>query len=229
MRTLGLIGGMSWHSTVEYYQWINEYVARERGGHASARIALQSLDFEEIRHCQESGDWDAAGQILADAARGCVAGGATVVAICTNLMHKVAPQVEAAIDVPLLHIADAVADVARRDGHTTVGLLGTRWTMQETFYADRLGTHGIGVVIPDEADRLLVDRIIWDELTRGATSAASRAAYVRIIDDLARRGAESVVLGCTEISLLVRPDDVGVPLIDSARAHADALARVALS
>lgn len=228
METLGLIGGMSWHSTATYYRIVNEMVAAQLGGHASARIALQSLDFAEIRDCQVRGDWDAAGALLADAARRCVAGGATTVAICTNLMHKVAPQVEAAVDVPLLHIGDAVAGAAAERGWSTLGILGTRWVMEEPFYADRLARHGIAAVVPDEREREVVDRIVFDELTQGVVRDASRGTYVDVIRRLADQGAEAVVLACTEIGLLVSPEDSPLPIIDSAEVHARALGRVAL-
>lgn len=229
MRTIGLIGGMSWHSTASYYRIINEVVAERLGGHASAQIALQSLDFAAVRQCQVDGDWDGAGALLADAGRRCVAGGADVVAICTNLMHKVAPAVEAAVDVPLLHIADAVAGVAETRGWDRLGILGARWVMEETFYADRLARHGISAISPDADDRDLVDRVVFDELTQGRLRAESRAAYVSVIERLAERGAQAVVLACTEIGLLVGPDDSPLPLIDSADAHARALAEVALT
>ncbi len=229
MRTLGLIGGMSWHSTTTYYRTINEVVAERLGGHASAPISLQSLDFAGVRQCQVDGDWDRAAALLSDAARACVAGGAETVAICTNLMHKVAPQVEAAIDVPLLHIADAVAGVAEPHGWQRLGVLGARWVMEEDFYADRLARHGISTLIPGSADRGLVDRVIFEELTQGVVSEESRAAYVRVIEDLAARGAQAVVLACTEIGLLVGPEDSPLPLVCSADAHARALAEVALS
>lgn len=228
METLGLIGGMSWHSTATYYRIINEMIAERLGGHASARIALQSLDFAEIRDCQVRGDWDGAGELLADAARRCVAGGATTVAICTNLMHKVAPQVEAAVDVPLLHIGDAVAEEAGRRGWSTLGILGTRWVMEEPFYADRLARHGIRAVVPDEREREVVDRIVFDELTRGVVRDASRGTYVDVIRRLADQGADAVVLACTEIGLLVSPEDSPLPVIDSAEVHARALGRAAL-
>ena len=229
MQTIGLIGGMSWHSTASYYRIVNEAVADRLGGHASARIALQSLDFAEVRACQLAGDWDGAAALLTEAAQACVAGGADVVAICTNLMHKVAPEVEAAVDVPLLHIADAVAGVAGPQGWDRLGILGARWVMEETFYADRLGRHGITALAPGAADRDLVDRVIFDELTQGRIEDASRRGYVEVIERLAERGAQAVVLACTEIGLLVSPEDSPLPLIDSADAHARALAEVALS
>ena len=224
MNTLGLIGGMSWHSTMTYYRIINEAVAAARGGHASARIALQSLDFAEIRACQVAGDWDRAGTLLAEAGRRCEDSGATTVAICTNLMHKVAPQVEDALGVPLLHIADAVGAEAATHGWRTLGILGTSWVMEESFYADRLARHGITAVVPDAADREVVDQIIFDELTQGVVRDASREVYLDVIGRLAERGADAVVLACTEIGLLVSPEDSPLPVIDSAEAHARALA-----
>jgi aspartate racemase len=228
-RTLGLIGGMSWHSTATYYRLINEAVAAERGGHSSAKIVLQSLDFSEIRACQLAGDWARAGALLAGAARHCVDSGADVVAICTNLMHKVAPEVEGAIDVPLLHIADAVAAEGERRGWQRLGILGTRWVMEEPFYADRLARHGKQAVTPDAADRELVDRIVFDELTQGKVVESSRAAYLDVVGRLAEQGAEAVVLACTEIGLLIGPDDSPLPIIDSAEVHALELARAALA
>jgi aspartate racemase len=229
MQTIGLIGGMSWHSTASYYRIINEVVAERLGGHASAPITMQSLDFAAVRQCQVAGDWAGAGDLLGRAAQACVAGGADVVAICTNLMHKVAPAVEAAVDVPLLHIADAVADVASARGWSQLGVLGARWVMEESFYADRLARHGISAVVPRAADRFLVDRVIFDELTQGRILDASRAAYVEVIERLAERGAQAVVLACTEIELLVSEADSPLPLICSADAHARALAEVALA
>jgi aspartate racemase len=229
MQTIGLIGGMSWHSTASYYRIINEVVAERLGGHASAPITMQSLDFAAVRQCQVAGDWAGAGDLLGRAAQACVAGGADVVAICTNLMHKVAPAVEAAVDVPLLHIADAVADVASARGWSQLGVLGARWVMEEPFYADRLARHGISAVVPRAADRDLVYRVIFDELTQGRILDASRAAYVEVIERLAERGAQGVVLACTEIELLVSEADSPLPLICSADAHARARAEVALA
>jgi aspartate racemase len=228
METLGLIGGMSWHSTATYYRIINEVVSAARGGHASARISLQSLDFEEIRQCQLDGDWERAGELLAQAGQHCVRSGATTVAICTNLMHKVAPQVEAALDVPLLHIGDAVAAEARRRGWRTLGILGTTWVMEESFYADRLATHGVAAVAPAADDRASIDTIIFDELTQGVVTDASRATYVDVIGRLAEQGADAVVLACTEIGLLISPEDSPLPLIDSAEVHARELGLAAL-
>lgn len=225
---MGLIGGMSWHSTATYYRIINEVVASARGGHASAKIALQSLDFEEIRQLQRRGDWDAAAALLTEAGQRCVRSGATTVAICTNLMHKVAPAVEAGIDVPLAHIGDAVAAEAARNGWGTLGILGTRWVMEEDFYAARLSRHGVDVVVPDAADREAADTIVFDELTRGVVRDPSRARYLDIIRRLGDQGADAVVLACTEIGLLVGPADSPLPLVDSADVHARALGHLAL-
>lgn len=229
MRTIGLIGGMSWYSTVEYYRVINSEVQRRRGGHASASVALQSLDFAAVRRCQQDEDWATAGRILGDAGRRCEAGGAEVVLICTNLMHKVADAVAASVSVPLLHIADAVAGQAERHGWTRLGLLGARWVMEETFYADRLAAHGISVVVPDEPGRTMVDRVIFAELTQGRIEPASRDAYAAVVADLAAAGADAVILGCTEIGLLLTDADSPLPLIDSMEAHALAAVDFALA
>jgi aspartate racemase len=228
MRKLGLIGGMSWHSTTEYYRLVNEAVSSRLGGHHSARIVLESLDFDEVRALQVAEDWDAAGRLLAEAGRSLCAAGADTVLICTNLMHKVAPAVEATIDVPLLHIGDAVAGEALSQGIDVVGVLGTAWVMGEPFYADRLARHGIRTVVPEEPDRQLVDRVVFEELTQGVVRDESRAAYVKVIEDLAAAGAQAVVLACTEIGLLVGPEDSPIPVIDSAHAHARAAAAFAL-
>lgn len=229
MQTIGLVGGMSWHSTEAYYRRINEQVAARLGGHASARISLQSLNFADVRDCQVRGDWAGSAELLAEAAARCEAGGADLVALCTNLMHKNFAALEDAVTVPAVHIADAVAAVAQRAGWTTVGLLGARWVMEETFYADRLAAHGISVVVPDAAGRTEVDRVVFDEITQGRFVETSRASYVEIMRDLAARGADAVVLACTEIGLLVSPDDAPLPVIDSATAHADLLVELAMA
>ena len=229
MKTIGLVGGMSWHSTATYYRLINEQVAARLGGHASARISLQSLDFAEVRDCQERGDWAASAALLADAARRCQAGGAELVGLCTNLMHKNFPALEAAVSVPAVHIADAVAVVARREGWSTLGLLGARWVMEETFYADRLRSHGLDVLVPEGEDRTLVHDVIYDELVLGVVRDESRAAYVDVVRRLVDRGAGGVVLGCTEIELLIGPADVPVPVFATTRLHALAAVDFALS
>jgi aspartate racemase len=228
MQTIGLVGGMSWHSTLEYYRIINQRVADRLGGHASAPIVVWSLDFAEVRDHQISGDWAAAAALLADAAERCQTGGADVVALCTNLMHRVAPEVQQRLDVPLLHIADAVAGDAVSRGWTRLGVLGARAVMEESFYADRLARHGLSTVAPAEHDRDLVDRVIFAELTQGRLDAGSRAAYVEVIGRLADQGAEAVVLACTEIGLLVGAKDSPLPMIDSASSHAGALAAACL-
>lgn len=228
MRTIGLIGGLSWYSTAGYYRTINELVQQRLGGHASAEIALQSLNFAEVRGFQLADDWAGAGRLLADAGRSLQAAGADLVLICSNLMHRTADDVEAAIEVPFLHIADAVADRARAHGWSRVGLLGTRWVMEQRFYAGRLEDNGLDVRVPGGEDRTLVDRVIFDELTQGTIDPESRAEYVRIIEGLGGGGAEAVVLGCTEIELLVRPQDTALPVLESARVHAEAAVDFAL-
>jgi aspartate racemase len=228
MQTIGLIGGLSWYSTVGYYQVINEHVQRQRGGHASAKIAMQSLNFSEVRDMQQRGAWDEAGALLADAGRRCEAAGADLLLICSNLMHRVADDVQDAVDIPLLRITDAIASRARADGHTTLGVLGTHWTMEEDFYVGRLARAEMTIELPPAKDREMVDRVIFDELTQGEVRPASRTAYARVAADLAAQGAEAIVLGCTEIELLLGPDDAPVPLLDSMRVHAEAAAEAAL-
>jgi aspartate racemase len=228
MKTIGLIGGMSWYSTATYYRILDEQVAARLGGHASARVSLQSLDFSEVRDCQVRGDWAGSAALLAAAAQRCEAGGADMVALCTNLMHKNFAAVEDAVTVPAVHIADAVAAVAHGNGWRTLGLLGTRGVMEETFYAERLAGHGIDVVVPDEEGRDLVDRVIFDEITQGVIRDGSRKAYIDVMRDLRAQGADAVVLACTEIGLLVGPGDAPLPVIDSAEAHAHLLVDLAL-
>lgn len=228
MTTIGLVGGMSWHSTMEYYRILNERVAADRGGHASAQVALQSLDFAEVRACQQAGDWERSAALLAQAARRCEAAGADVVALCTNLMHKNFAAMEDAVDIPAVHIADAVGAVAVRNGWSRLLVLGTSWVMEEPWYAERLARHGVEVVVPGAGERAMVDRVVFEELTQGVLTPASRAAYVDVIARSAARGAQAVVLACTEIGLLVGPGDSPLPTIDSAHAHAHALADLAL-
>ncbi|HXH80110.1 aspartate/glutamate racemase family protein [Nocardioides sp.] len=229
MKTIGLIGGLSWYSTAQYYRTINELVQERRGGHASALIALQSLDFSVVRAHQESGDWAAAGRLLADAGRRCQDAGADVVLICANLMHRVADDVESALDVPLLRITDAIADQARARGWSQLGLLGTRWVMEEDFYTGRLERSGLRTHVPAPDDRAEVNRIIFDELTQGRVVEESRITYLAAIDRLADAGAEAVVLACTEIELLVNDGDAPIPLLDSMRVHAEAAVDFALA
>jgi aspartate racemase len=229
MKTIGLIGGMSWESTVGYYRLINEAIRQRLGGLHSARLVLFSVDFQQIERLQQAGDWDAAGTLLADAARSLAAAGADFLVLCTNTMHKVAPAIEAAVPIPLLHIADATAAEIKRAGHARVGLLGTRFTMEQAFYRDRLRErHALEVVVPDAADRDSVHRIIYDELCRGVVRADSRDRYRTIMRGLVSQGAQAIILGCTEISLLVGQADAEVPLFDTTAIHARAAADAAL-
>jgi aspartate racemase len=228
VRTLGLLGGMSWESTLPYYRIVNERVRQRLGGLHSAKLVLHSVDFAEIEALQRANDWDAAGVILAEAARGLHAAGADALVICTNTMHLVAPTIEAAVDLPLLHIADATAARIRDAGLSRVALLGTRFTMERDFYRQRIEAAGIDVIVPEAAQREVVHRVIYEELCLGRILDASRDAYRGIIEDLVARGAQGVILGCTEIGLLVGEGDASVPLFDTARIHAEAAADWAL-
>lgn len=229
MKTLGLIGGMSWESTVPYYRMINQTVKEQLGGLHSARLLLYSVDFAEIEKLQHAGDWVAAGAVLADAARSLKAGGAQLLVICTNTMHKVADAVEAASGLPLLHIADATGDAIRARGITRIGLLGTRFTMEQDFYRRRLiERHGLDVLVPEPDERDLVHRVIYDELCQGVIRDESRTQYRRVMDGLVARGAQGIILGCTEIGLLVGEGDASVPLFDTTALHARAAALAAL-
>lgn len=228
MRTIGIIGGMSWYSTINYYRIINTRVQEALGGHHSARVMIDSLDFDTVRAQQLAEDWDGAGKLLAASGRRLQDAGADTVLIGTNLMHKVAPAVEAAIDVPLLHIGDAVAGVAKRRGFERLAILGTKWVMGENFYADRLARHGIAAMAPTPGRHCAIDTIIFDELTRGIVTDASRAVFVAEIEALKQAGAQAVVLACTEIELLICPNDSPLPVIDSMSSHAEAAADVCL-
>ncbi len=229
MKTIGLIGGMSWESTVPYYRVINETVKEQLGGLHSAKLILYSVDFHEIEALQRQGDWDSAGLALGHAASSLQAAGASFLVLCTNTMHKVAHQIEAAVNIPLLHIADPTAAAIKTSGHTMVGLLGTRFTMEQAFYKDRLRDHhGLQVKVPAMADRDLVHRIIYEELCLGIVKAESRAEYQRVMQDLASQGVQSIILGCTEISLLVNAQDSPVTLFDTTAIHARAAALEAL-
>lgn len=223
MKTIGLLGGMTWESTTGYYRAINEGVKQALGGYHSASIAMFSVDFDPLEKFQQSGDWDTIAGLLAASAKKVEAAGADFLLICTNTMHKVAPAIEQAIGIPILHIADATAEVMIKDGIKRVGLLGTAFTMEQDFYRQRLSdNYGIDVMIPDDADRGIVHRVIYEELCFGNTEAGSRTEYLRIIDDLASRGAEAVILGCTEIGMLVKQADTGVRLLDTTAIHAAA-------
>ncbi|PJC87082.1 aspartate racemase [Vibrio sp. HA2012] len=221
MKTIGLLGGMSWESTVSYYKALNEGIKSELGGLHSAKICMYSVDFEEIERLQHQNRWSEAAEILADAANAVEKGGADFLMICTNTMHKVAPEIEAAISIPILHIADATAGSLLKDGIKTVGLLGTRFTMEQDFYKGRLNEKfGIDVIVPDEIQRAVVHDIIFRELCQGAIKAESRAVYLDIINKLYEQGAQAVILGCTEIALLVSQQDTAVPLYDTTDIHA---------
>lgn len=221
MKTIGLLGGMSWESTVGYYQEINKGIKESLGGLHSAKIAMYSVDFDPIEKLQHSGDWEGTAEILIDGARNIQAAGADVLLICTNTMHKVASHIEKAIDIPLLHIADATAEVLVEKGIKTVGLLGTAFTMEQDFYKGRLSNnYGLTVHIPSEADRKIVHQVIYKELCLGKVNPASKIKYLRIIEDLANQGAEAVILGCTEIGILVNQKDTDVTLLDTTYIHA---------
>ena len=230
MKTIGMIGGMSWESTLAYYRLVNETVKLRLGGLHSARLVLCSVDFHEIEQLQQAGDWHAAGEMLAGAARSLQAAGADFIVLCTNTMHKVAERIEAAVDIPFLHIADATAQAIKAAGHERIGLLGTRFTMEESFYKDRLrDCHGLEVVIPDTPDRDIVHRVIYEELCLGRIEPDSRTEFRRIMANLAAQGARAVILGCTEISLLVGPEDAPVPLFDTTAIHAQSAVEYALA
>ena len=229
LKTLGLIGGMSWESTVPYYREINETVKARLGGLHSARIILYSVDFSDIEHLQASDQWQAAGTLLADIAQKLEGAGADALVLCTNTMHKVADAIAATVDIPLLHIADPTAVAIQQAGHTTVGLLGTRFTMEQDFYRQRLEQHGLTVLTPAKADRELVHQVIYQELCLGRVSDTSRQAYLRVIADLGARGAQAIILGCTEIGMLIQPGDCHLPLFDTTALHARSAAHWALS
>ncbi|MFJ4671227.1 aspartate/glutamate racemase family protein [Kitasatospora purpeofusca] len=228
MKTIGLLGGMSWESTATYYRLLNELTRDRLGGLHSAKCVLYSVDFAEVERLQAAGEWEAAGRLLADAARAVEAAGAELLLICTNTMHKVADQVAGAVSVPLLHLADATAAAVLAAGVTRVGLLGTAFTMEQDFYRDRLAAHGLDVLVPDPAGRALVHRVIYEELCLGVVREESRAEYRRVIAELVAEGAQGVILGCTEIELLVGPGDSAVPVFPTTRIHAEAAVTAAL-
>ncbi len=230
MKTLGLIGGMSWESTIPYYRQINETVKEHLGGFHSAKLILYSVDFHEIERLQRDGEWHAAGALLANAARSLEMAGADLLVLCTNTMHKIAPEIEAAVSIPLIHIADPTALEIRRAGYSSVGLLGTRFTMEQDFYRDRLRErHGLAVHIPTAEGREVVHRIIYAELCMGKIMPQSRVQFRRIMAGLVAQGAQAIILGCTEISLLVGQGDAVVPLFDTTSIHARAAAEMAMA
>ncbi len=229
MKTIGMIGGMSWESSLEYYRIVNEAVKERLGGFHSAKCVMYSVDFEEIERFQHQGDWDAATEVMVDAARRVERGGADLLLICTNTMHMMAEAVEESVDIPLLHIVDVTAEAIHARGQKAVGLLGTRFTMEQDFYRGRLqDRHGISVLIPEEEERKVIHGILYNELCLGEIRSASRDTFRRIIDGLAARGAEGVILGCTEIPLIVNQEDYELPLYDTTALHARAAVTQAL-
>lgn len=229
MKTIGLIGGMSWESTVTYYQIINETIQQELGGLHSAKILLYSVDFAEIEQCQATGNWEKSAEILSKAAKNLAFAGADFILICTNTMHKVAPQIQSHISIPVIHIAEATADTLRKSGISKVALLGTKYTMTQDFYKDKLTAAGIQVLIPNETDVALINNIIYEELCLGVISPGSKDIYLSIINKLAGQGAQGVILGCTEIGLLIQQSDTTLPVFDTTRIHAQKAALLALN
>ena len=229
MKTIGMIGGMSWESSIEYYRIINERVAAALGGLHSARIVLYSVDFAEVESLQREGRWIESAHLLADAAAALEDAGADVLALCTNTMHKVAPEIEAHVEIPLLHITDPTGGAIRAAGYTAVGLLGTRFTMEQDFYSGRLGDrYNLRVLVPGASARDLVHDVIYSELCRGVVSGSSRLRFAEVVSELEHAGAEAIILGCTEVGLLLRPGDVDMPLFDTTLLHAEALAAFSL-
>lgn len=229
MKTIGLIGGMSWESSIEYYRIVNESVKKKLGGLHSAKCVMYSVDFAEIEILQHQGRWQEASQVLVAAAQCVERAGADFVLLCTNTMHKLAEDIQAKINIPFLHIADATAQAIRAAGIDQVGLLGTRFTMEEDFYKGRLHQqHGLTVLIPDDQEREIIDRVIYHELVLGVIRPESKAQYVQVIGRLVQSGAQGIILGCTEIGLLVHQKDSPVPVFDTARIHAEAAVEYAL-
>ncbi|CUN74523.1 aspartate/glutamate racemase family protein [Eubacterium sp. am_0171] len=229
MKTIGLIGGMSWESTVPYYQIINKEVKNRLGGLHSAKVILYSVEFDEIEKCQSNGDWEKSGDILGNAAKGLEAAGADFILICTNTMHKVAPQIQSMIHIPIIHIADATAEELEKCQIRSVGLLGTKYTMTQEFYKQRLIDRGIDVVIPDVEDIDVVNDIIFQELCIGKIKEESRKKFQKIIDSLKDKGADGVILGCTEIGLLIHQADSSLPVFDTTVIHAKRAVEIALN
>ena len=228
MKTIGIIGGMSWESTVTYYQIMNETVKQELGGLHSAKILLYSVDFSEIERCQVEGDWEKSGDILASAAESLEQAGADFLVIATNTMHKVAPQIQMRIHIPIVHIAEVTAEELKQNHITTVALLGTKYTMTQDFYKDKLENAGITVLIPHEQEIEVVNSIIYDELCLGSILETSKERYLQIINGLKDRGAQGVILGCTEIGLLIKQQDTDLPVFDTTRIHAVKAAKLSL-
>jgi aspartate racemase len=228
MKTIGIIGGMSWESTVTYYQIMNETVKQELGGLHSAKILLYSVDFSEIERCQAEGDWEKSGDILASAAESLEKAGADFLVIATNTMHKVAPQIQKRIHIPIVHIAEVTAEELKQNHITTVALLGTKYTMTQEFYKEKLENAGIQVLIPEASEIEVVNSIIFDELCLGSILETSKERYLQIIEGFKNRGAQGVILGCTEIGLLIRQEDTELPVFDTTKIHAVKAAKLSL-
>lgn len=229
MKTIGIIGGMSWESTQTYYRLMNQKVREHLGGLHSAKVILYSVDFAEIEPLQHAGDWAGTADILAEAAQALETAGADFIVLATNTMHKVAPEIELAVNIPLLHIADATAAALQADNITTVGLLGTKFTMEQDFYRDRLESHGICVVVPELRERNRIHEVIFKELCLGKTEPQSKADYLNIINKLAEYGADAIILGCTEIGLLISQADTTIKLYDTTEIHTEQAVKFALS
>lgn len=228
MKTIGLIGGMSWESTSEYYRIINEEIKERLGGLHSAKCLINSVDFEEIERFQSRGDWNGAGEVLANAAYSLQKGGADFIIICTNTMHKVVEKIKEKIDIPVLHIADATAKEIKRKDIQKVGLLGTKYTMEQDFYKSRIEENNIKVIVPSEKNRKEINKVIYTELCLGKIVSQSREYYKRVIEELVQKGAQGIILGCTEIGLLIKQENVSVPIFDTAHIHAIEAVKVAL-
>ncbi|PEN40476.1 aspartate racemase [Bacillus toyonensis] len=228
MKTIGLIGGMSWESTSEYYRILNEEIKSRLGGLHSAKCLINSVDFEEIERFQSNGDWDGAGEVLGNAAYSLQKGGADFIIICTNTMHKVVEKIKENINIPVLHIADTTAKEIKRKGIQTIGLLGTKYTMEQDFYKSRIEENNIKVIVPVEKNREKLNEIIYTELCIGKITSQSREYYKRVIEELVQKGAQGIILGCTEIGLLIKQEDVLVPIFDTTFIHAMEAVNVAL-
>ncbi len=228
MRTIGLIGGMSWESTVTYYQIINRVIKEQLRGFHSAKCILYSVDFHEIEACQTAGEWEKSGETLVEAAKGLERAGADFIVICTNTMHKMINQIQKAIQIPILHIADATAEILIKNGIRKVALLGTKYTMEQDFYKARLVQKGIEVLIPDAGSIDFINSTIFNELCLGIYSETTKGEYLKIIKDMSSNGAEGIILGCTEIGLLIKQEDTGIPLFDTAFIHASKAALYSL-
>lgn len=228
MKTIGLLGGMSWESTVTYYQIINEVVKQELGGLHSAKVLLYSVDFSEIEKCQADNDWEKSANILSTAAENLEKSGADFIVICTNTMHKVAPQIQSRIKIPVIHIAEATADELKHRHISKVALLGTKYTMTQDFYKEKLEKAGVSVLIPNEQEIEMINDIIYHELCLGVISETSKVKYLEIINRLAKQGAQGVILGCTEIGHLIQQKDTALPVFDTAQIHAARAARLSI-